>query len=132
MASIATRAARRATSKSSMSGAVASTIALAIRSIRSGVAAEPAVTIATKLFATLAQKRPKGCTPSPGERDLDRKSWCTGLLKQRGHVAQQGDQAGQGRGLGPHQELRRSIELAERFLILVVGSFCRLVVGFFE
>jgi hypothetical protein len=67
MASIATRAARRATSKSSMSGAVASTIALATRSMRSGVAAEPAVTIAAKLFATFAQNLPKAALQRPAK-----------------------------------------------------------------
>ena len=65
MASIAARAARRAISKSSMSGAVASTIALATWSTRSGVAAEPAVTIAAKLFATLAQNVPKAALQRP-------------------------------------------------------------------
>jgi hypothetical protein len=74
MASIATRAARRATSKSSMSGAVASTIALATRSMRSGVAAEPAVAIAAKLFAT-------GCIPASGEGDLNRQPWRARLPK---------------------------------------------------
>jgi hypothetical protein len=67
MASIAARAARRATSKSSMSGAVASTIAIATRSTRSGVAAEPAVTIAAKLFATLAQNLPKAALQRPAK-----------------------------------------------------------------
>jgi hypothetical protein len=81
MASIAARAARRATSKSSMSGAVASTIAIATRSTRTGVAAEPAVTIAAKLFATLAQNFAEGCAPAPGEGDLNRQPWRANLLK---------------------------------------------------
>jgi hypothetical protein len=67
MASIAARAARRATSKSSMSGAGASTIAIATRSTRSGAAAEPAVTIAAKLFATLAQNLPKAALQRPAK-----------------------------------------------------------------
>jgi hypothetical protein len=56
MASIAARAARRAISKSSNSGAVAETIASATWSTSGGDAA--LATIGAKLFATLAQNVP--------------------------------------------------------------------------
>jgi hypothetical protein len=76
MASIAARAARRAVSKSSMSGAIASTIALATRSMRSGAAR-----IAGSLSATCAQNVPKAALQRPAKGTSIGQSWRASLLK---------------------------------------------------
>jgi hypothetical protein len=95
IASIPARAAALAGSKSSNRSPVASTIASATRSTYSGAAR-----IAGNLSATLAQNAPKAALQRPANGTLIGSPGVTCLLKQLRHVAQQGDQAGQGRGLG--------------------------------
>ena len=71
----------RATSKSSMSGAVASTIAFGdtVDALRRGCRARGHDR--RQAVRNIRAERPKSCTPAPGEGDLDRKPWRASLLK---------------------------------------------------
>jgi hypothetical protein len=104
MASIAARAARRAASKSSMSGAIASTIALATRSTYSGAAR-----IAGSLSATCAQNVPKAALqrPAKGPRLAARAHRPPGTAAPRSAT---GRSVRPGRGFGPHPVLRGLVE----------------------
>jgi hypothetical protein len=104
MASIVVRAARRAASKSSMSGAIASTIALATRSTYSGAAR-----IAGSLSATCAQNVPKAALqrPAKGPRLAARAHRPPGTAAPRSAT---GRSVRPGRGFGPHPVLRGLVE----------------------